>query len=433
MTNILIPVVLFVILLGIINYLSKKIHFASFYVKTILAYSIIILFIAAIIADPKAGFNAALNGTTLCLNVVFPSLFPFFVATYLLTNLGFVNILGSLLDPIMRPIFNVPGSGSFSFAMGMISGYPVGAKVIVEMHGKNLCTKTEAERLLTFCNNSGPLFILGSVAIGMFNNRAAGYLLLISHLLAAVTVGILFRFYKKERQLLRNQGKKLKAVSLKKAISGIRDLRIKDGRSMGEIFGDAIKNSINLLLSIAGFIIFFSVIINLLTRYGIIGFMAAALGLITRPLGISTDILIGVSSGFFEITTGIKIISSVIDVPFTHQLIFTSLVLGWAGLSVHSQVMSLMARSHISIYPYICGKLIHGVISSFYTFLLLQWHPISTAVSNIPSNPLIKTSHTDFITNLFMSLMSLGCCILLFCFAIIAATIKNACKNKKSS
>ncbi len=63
----------------------------------------------------------------------------------------------------MKPIFNVPGIGAYAFIMGIISGYPVGAKIVTEFRKNGECSKAEAERLLAFTNNSGPLFIIGTV------------------------------------------------------------------------------------------------------------------------------------------------------------------------------------------------------------------------------------------------------------------------------
>lgn len=70
----------------------------------------------------------------------------------------------------MRPIFNVPGIGAYAFIMGIISGYPVGAKIVTEFKNNNECSTAEAERLLSFTNNSGPLFIIGTVGVAMFGN-----------------------------------------------------------------------------------------------------------------------------------------------------------------------------------------------------------------------------------------------------------------------
>ena len=96
----------------------------------------------------------------------------------------------------MKPLFNVNGACSFAFIMGIISGYPVGAKLACKFRKENICSKEECERLLSFTNNSGPLFIIGSVGISMFGNSTIGILLFITHLLASISVGFLFRFWK---------------------------------------------------------------------------------------------------------------------------------------------------------------------------------------------------------------------------------------------
>ena len=106
---------------------------------------------------------AVKNGLTLWANSVVPSLFPFFVATELLSHTNIVNYFGILLNNIMKPLFNIRGEGSFAFVMGIISGYPVGAKIACNFRENNICSKEECERLLSFTNNSGPLFIIGTV------------------------------------------------------------------------------------------------------------------------------------------------------------------------------------------------------------------------------------------------------------------------------
>ena len=74
----------------------------------------------------------------------------------------------------MRPLFNVPGEDSYPLIMGIVSGYPVGAKIVCDLRNKNILTKPEAERLLAFNNNSGPLFILGTIGIGLFKDTTTG-------------------------------------------------------------------------------------------------------------------------------------------------------------------------------------------------------------------------------------------------------------------
>lgn len=130
-------------------------------------------------------------------NSVLPSLLPFFIATELLSYTNIVSILGKALNKFMRPVFNVPGIGSFAFIMGIISGYPIGAKIVTNFRQNELCTKEEGERLIAFTNNSGPLFIIGTVGISLFFDTRTGILLFLSHILACISVGFCFRFWKR--------------------------------------------------------------------------------------------------------------------------------------------------------------------------------------------------------------------------------------------
>ena len=111
----------------------------------------------------KQNLSATKDGLWLWANSVVPSLLPFFIATELLSYTNVTYFLGKLLNGIMRPIFNVPGEGSFAFIMGIISGYPTGAKILVNFRENQIASREECERLLAFTNNSGPLFIIGTV------------------------------------------------------------------------------------------------------------------------------------------------------------------------------------------------------------------------------------------------------------------------------
>src|SRR5690625_938674 len=83
----------------------------------------------SLIIFPEDSFNSSLRGLHTWWEVVFPSLLPFFIMAELLIGFGVVQFIGILFQPIMRPIFNVPGVGSFAWIVGMASGYPSGAKI----------------------------------------------------------------------------------------------------------------------------------------------------------------------------------------------------------------------------------------------------------------------------------------------------------------
>ncbi len=329
--------------------------------KKYLLPALCLIFIAALITFPQTAFTAALKGLNLWFDIVLPSLFPFFVASEILGETGFVKAAGRIFEPLMRPIFRVPGCGSFAMAMGVSSGYPSGAKITCDLWDKGYLTKTEAERLITFTNNSGPLFISGAVATGMLNSPGLGIMLLSSHILGSITVGMIFRFYRgigPDKALL----KPMKALTKQK----------KDKFNFGRVFGNAVRNSMMTLFSIGGFIILFSVIINLLLETGAIGMLSDILSILLKPLGFAKEILEALLCGIMEITTGSNLASKAVGIPADLKLAAVSFIIGWAGLSVHSQVLSIINKTGISILPYLAGKFLHGVLSAFYTFLFVN-------------------------------------------------------------
>lgn len=126
------------------------------------------------------------------------------------------------------------------------------------------------------------------------------------------------------------------------------------------------------LLMIGGFIIFFSVVITLLLKAEIIQAIANAFALVLSPLGIGKEIIASLLSGFFEITTGSNMAGSVQAASLSQKLAAASIIIGWAGLSVHSQVLSIVSRTDLSMRPYLLGKLLQGIFAGIYTWIGLK-------------------------------------------------------------
>ena len=94
----------------------------------------------ALIAAPGEAMEGAKSGLSLCFNVIVPSLFPFFILSSLVVDLGFAARLGRLMEPIMRPLFRVSGSCASAVALGFIGGYPVGARTALQLYQQGLCS-----------------------------------------------------------------------------------------------------------------------------------------------------------------------------------------------------------------------------------------------------------------------------------------------------
>ena len=129
-----------------------------FFLITILVLTVFMLI------NPRETVDAAGYGFKLWYMVIVPALLPFFIAAELLVGLGLAQFLGVLLEPVMRPLFCLPGCTSLVVAMGFTSGFPVGAILTKRLYEEELIKPQEAERLVSFTNNSSPLFIIGAVS-----------------------------------------------------------------------------------------------------------------------------------------------------------------------------------------------------------------------------------------------------------------------------
>lgn len=337
----------------------KKIYIIKF--KKIFMPSLFMIFTICLILFSKSNLAAAKTGLLLFANSIVPSLFPFFVATELLSHTNIVHILGKIFSPLMKPLFHIRGEGSFPFIMGFLSGYPMGAKISVQFRNEKICSKEECERLLSFTNNSGPLFILGTVGISMFGNSTIGILLLISHLLSSITVGIIFRFWKSNIKQ-----SSINSTSYKTSYANI------SLSNLGGVIGNSITNSINTILLIGGFVVLFSVIISILQNSQLLNAITNLLAPIFNFLHIPEKFTTGFISGFLELTNGLNIICNISEKHLSYNIILASFLLGLGGLSVLLQVWSTIAKTDLSIKPYVLGKLLHACISALYTFLLIK-------------------------------------------------------------
>ena len=359
----------------------------------------------ALVAAPEQAMEGAKNGLALCFNVIVPSLFPFFVLSSLVVDLGLAAYLGRALEGIMRPLFRVSGSCSAAVVLGFIGGYPVGARTALQLYQQGLCSKVEAERLLAFCNNSGPAFIFGVVGAGVFGDGRVGLLLYLTHTLASVLVGLLFRFHSgRERATSRGvrQAKPIRTVTVPAAFTG------------------AVTRSFQSTLNICAFVVFFSVVLQLLSAWGALAALAEVLGL----LGLSEDWARRLVAGLLELSSGVSSLSGGSGVAGRASM--AAFMLGWAGLSVHCQVLSFLLDSGLSVRTYLTGKLCHGLLAAGLTWLATQLFPVSQSVSHYLIQQTESIASLDFSTALAISTCAAFGCWLLFT-ALCAMLARKRC------
>lgn len=409
---------------GIVSLFRSKI-------KTVILSVTASLLALALISFPAIAVDASKNGLNTWWTIVFPSLLPFLILSEVLIGFGVVRFLGVLLEPIMRPLFKVPGSGGFVWAMGMVSGFPTGAKLTARLREERQLTKTEAERLVSFTNASNPMFIIGAVSASFFHNPKLGLLLAFTHYLANFTVGLCMRFYRKE-DYNKTKKEKITTPSLRRALNELHQTRLKDKRPLGKLLGDAVNSSIQSLLMVGGFIILFSVINRLLFHLQITSFFANILSYIFSLFSFSSDLSIPFIAGIFEITLGSKLTSESSAV-FMHQAIITSFILGFSGFSVQAQVASILAQTDIGFKPFFFARFLQATFASIYTFL--AWHTFETSFlsNDKPVNglPEFLEGPSNWIILAFEKLYSIGPIFTISCLAIYVVILFLQHSSKK--
>jgi sporulation integral membrane protein YlbJ len=371
--------------------------------------------IAALVLFPKESIAAASNGLTLCLNVIIPSLFPFFVLSTLIVQLGIARYFGRVLEPVMRPLFNVGGACSTAFVMGFIGGYPVGAKTVIALYESGSCSKTEAERLLSFCNNSGPAFILGVVGAGVFSSSSVGLLLYLTHTLASVCVGLIFRYW--------GRGNKKDSLS---------HLPESAARRFAPAFVDSVKSAFQTTINICGFVIFFTIFIKLLFLSGLLPFLASCIGAVFAPFGFDKAWAERLLTGIIELTSGVWSLQGAAG-ELSRSMSMAAFMLGWAGLSIHCQVLSFIGDSGLSVRTYIYGKILQGSIAAVLAYFISRIFVFDLPAAAYLARQVTALASVSFTSAALISCLSAALVMILFILGARKAMLrrgKYAAKKK---
>lgn len=290
-------------------------------------------------AFPETVSKAAKEALSLCANHLVPSLFPFFVCANILVSQGFAEKAGRLFSPLTRKLFRVSGEGAAAIFLGFISGYPAGAVISGRLYREGCITKNEAERLLGFTNNPGPLFILGTVGVSLYQSKGAGLVLYSSVMLASLLSGVFMRFYNSENTAVHHR---------------------KTERQFDPM-GDAVTT----IMMLCGYVVFFAVLVAFLDIIGVLNGMCR----LFQVLGIGEKTAAMLSVGIFEISTAAQKASGAL--PFMASL------LSFGGMSVFVQTAAVIKKAGLNVKPYLIGKTVSSILSALICTLFLEFFPIT--------------------------------------------------------
>lgn len=300
-----------------------------------------------ILSESSTIMNAVSYSFDIWINNVFPSLFPFFVLSEILINYGFIELVGELFKPIFEKFFKINGNAAFVFIMSLLSGFPSNAKYTKELYLQNKLNENEATKILMFSHFSNPLFILGTISITFLKDKKLGLIVMFSHYIGNIIIGLLVRNYCKSK--ITND-----KFSLKKAILSMHNKRINNNKRFGSIVTNALTNTINTLLLILGVITTFLIITTIIDNN-------FNLSLLNKSL----------ISGFLEMTQGLKHVS-LLKITNTYKAILICAIISFGGLSVHTQILSIISDTKIKYKTFLISRILHAIISSTICFLLIN-------------------------------------------------------------
>jgi sporulation integral membrane protein YlbJ len=335
---------------------------------------VVIAIILCLFAFPHTGFQAALRGVSIWWDVLFPALFPFFVISEIMLGFGIVHFFGTLLDPMMRPVFRIPGIGGFVMALGFAAGYPVGARLTSQLWEQKLVNREEGERLVAFTTSSDPIFLIGAVSIGFFHDASLAIILAVAHYGGSILIGLMMRFHGRKYPPT-EQKSTSKGWVWKRAFDAMHTARIGDGRSIGTLLSQSILQSLSLIFVVGGLVVFFSVVLEVLTAAKVMNAMYLLIDSILRFTGLPLELTQAVMNGLFEVTLGAKAAGNApAALALSSKVAIGAFILSWGGMSVHAQIVSLLSHTNLRYLPFVIARFIHALLSA--AIVLVIWEPM---------------------------------------------------------
>ena len=282
---------------------------------------VLLLAAAGLLLAPQAAASGALQGLRACAARVIPALLPFFVVSRMLTALP-LPMPGRRADRLFRALFGVRAACLPALLTGLLGGYPAGAAA--ELYRAGALSKAEAERALCFCNNSGPGFFAGLIGAAVLGDVRRGLILYGLHALSALLTGLL-----------------LPGSTPPAALRTVR----REKPVLSSLLPEAVQGSCAALLQVSGLIVFFSSMLAVLRAAGLTALLPNRLAE-------------ALACGALELSSGILLLSG-------HGAeAACALLMGWGGLCVHFQAMSLWQTAGLRPHGYFSAKLLHGLLSA---------------------------------------------------------------------
>lgn len=309
------------------------------------------LLLAYMFLEPQKALLASQRGLMLWFQTLLPTLLPFMILSNLVIRLGMAEKLLAPFGPFFRKILGLSPAGTYGFLLGLLCGYPMGAKLTGDLYQEQRISRQEALYLLTFSNNPSPIFLSTYVllqCLHMPQYTMASFAILYA---SDYITSLAFRI----RAARTNRGQKAPGEMPSAQNLDAKRKEIPPLPSVGKLLDISIMNAFETITRLGGFIILFSVLSSALE-----GFLGQTLGN-AAPCAL----------GILEISTGLHAIASAslpAAVKYTLSMGFTSL----GGLCILAQTNTVIGEARLPLRPYLEGKLLNGALTLILSLLFFQ-------------------------------------------------------------
>lgn len=280
---------------------------------------------------PDQVSRGAREGLMLWFSIVFPALLPFMVVSGVIVRMGITSVIGRVMYPFVHKWLHVSENGCYPVVIGLLSGYPLGAKTVADLCISERISRREGQYLLTFCNNASPMFVLEYMGVYCMGLKAPDLLLVVVYLSAffnALFYQKRFGCYQERDCVVKYPWKEKRDVSFMGALD------------------ESILDSFVTLAKVGGYIILFSILAQLVEE------------LLPMPLLGKVTVL-----GIIEITTGGEYLRGFLK-DSTQIWILGSAFCAFGGLSSIAQTSSVLQGSGLSMKKYILAKITHALFAA---------------------------------------------------------------------
>ncbi len=287
--------------------------------------------------------TGASEGLLLWYRFVLPSLLPFMVLVNIMIRTDAVSLPARLLGPLMKIFPGVSSAGSFAVLSGFLCGYPMGAKVSADLVSRRQISYTEGSYLLSFCNNTSPMFILGVLLLKFIPEKELHLPLFLILFLSPLLCGQFFRIYYTHKA----------PASFNGGYSPAKPVPSCGQTSFAATIDTCLMDGFYAIVKVGLYMMLFSILIRLSAS------LLPGRGLV-KTLFLSS----------LEVTTGLSLLAK-LEIPAMYRCILLMAAVSFGGFCAIFQTSSMIQESGLKILPYIAEKLITAMATSLLTYLYL--------------------------------------------------------------